>query len=228
MLIKSGVITSMSGSIGGLVGSHNRGGMYFRARSIPVNPGSAFQQGVRASMSQLTVAWQETLTAGQRSDWETYAANVPTVGPLGDQRFLTGQNHYIRSNIPRLQVGLPRVDDAPTVFDLGSFTDPTFGFDATDDEIDVTFDNTDSWANEDDAAMLVYASEGKALSINYFQGPYRHAGDIDGDSVTPPTSPSAIAMPFSVTAGLRYFARVRVSRADGRLSSSFRGFATGA
>ncbi|KKM06452.1 hypothetical protein LCGC14_1743870, partial [marine sediment metagenome] len=47
MLFKSGLITQGSGSIGGLTASHNRGGMYFRARTIPTNPATSFQTVVR-------------------------------------------------------------------------------------------------------------------------------------------------------------------------------------
>ena len=38
MLFKSAAFTQASGSVGGLTFAHNRGGMYTRARSIPVNP----------------------------------------------------------------------------------------------------------------------------------------------------------------------------------------------
>ena len=84
MLIKSQLITQASGSIGGLVGSHNAGGMYFRARTIPVNPGSAAQIAVRNIVAQLTAAWTADLTAAQRTAWQTYADNVPTTNRLGD------------------------------------------------------------------------------------------------------------------------------------------------
>lgn len=228
MLVK-GIMTQMSGSIGGVTGSHNRGGLYLRARAIPVNPNTAEQQVVRNGMGNLSTAYVETLTAAQREAWLTYATNVPIVGPLGDPRNVGALAMYNRSNVSRLQAGLPRQDDAPTIFDLGTFTLPVFAApDAGADTVDVAFTNTDDWANEDDSAMLIYASRPQNPSIESFKGPYRLAGKIDGDGVTPPTSPATIALPFPVVAGQVVFFKVNVSRVDGRYSSPFRSSGTAA
>lgn len=223
MKIKSGLATQWSGSVGGLTGSHNRGGMYLRARSIPTNPATALQQAVRAAMANLSQLWGNTLSAAQRTAWSTYADNVQIVDTLGDPRNVTGLNMYVRSNVPRLQAGLPRVDAAPTTFDLGNFTDPSFAIDEPNDEVDVSFDNSDDWANEDDAAMLVYSSTPQSPSIQYFTNPYQFSGKVDGDATTPPTSPGAFALPTAIATGQKAFFRVVVSRADGRLSTPFRG-----
>lgn len=223
MLFKSGLVTQASGSFGGLTASHNRGGMYLRARTIPTDPATEFQTVMRANMQSLANHWLGTLTPAQREGWATYAANVTLTGPLGDQINVSGMNMYCRSNLCILQAGMTRVDGFPTVFTLGEFTLPTaIAGDGTANEIDVTFLNTDEWANEDDAAMLVYGSREQNPTINFFKGPYRLAGTIDGDSVTPPTSPAAITSAFNLTADNYVHSMVRVVRADGRLSAPFR------
>lgn len=222
MKYRSALVTEASGSLGGFTASRNKGGLYFRARAIPTNPNSTYQQTVRSALAQLVTTWGSTLSAAQRAAWSTYAANTTVIGPLGTPIHNSGLNMYLRGNVSRLQTTLPRVDDGPTVYDLGGYTEPSIGFDATAGEIDVTFDNTDAWANEDDAAMLVYVSRPQGPGVEFFKGPYRLAGLIAGDSTTPPTSPAAITLPFAVTAGQRMFARIVVSRADGRLSASFR------
>lgn len=209
----------LSGSMGAITASHNAGGTYFRQRSIPVNPSSVQQQAVRNAMSQLASAWVSTLTPAQREAWITYSDNVPLTDALGDPINIGGLPMYQRSNVPRLQAGLPRVDDAPTIFDLGDFTTPGFTFQALADTMTISFDDTDAWANEDDAALLVYGSRPQNPSVLFFKGPYRLAGSIDGDSVTPPTSPAVIASPFPAAGGNRVYAQFRVTRADGRLSS---------
>lgn len=223
MLVK-GAFTQISGSVGGWTGSHNAGGMYIRARTIPTNPNTPFQQAVRGIVAQLSNLWVDTLTLAQREAWKTYAENVEVQGPLGDSITLNALNMYQRSNVARIQSGAARVDDAPVIFNVGDFTNPSFALDEAADEIDVTFADTDAWANEDDARMIVYASRPVATSINFFKGPYRLAGTIDGDAITPPTSPAAIALPFPVAVGQRIHALVRVSRVDGRYSNPFRGF----
>lgn len=227
-IFKSQIFTQASGSVGGLTFSHNRGGMYTRARSIPTNPGTTFQEAVRAIVSQLSVAWFQALTEAQREAWENYATVTPIVSKVGDPLTLSGHQMYIRSNTPRVQAGFTRLDAGPAVQGIPDFTAPSFAGDATADEIDVTFTDTDAWANEDAAAMVVYASRPQKATINYFKGPYRLAGTIDGNATTAPTSPAAISLPFAVNAGDRLFALVRITRADGRLSYPFRGFATAA
>lgn len=219
MKFKSALVTQASGSVGGMTASHNKGGMYLRARATPVNPSSSAQVAIRNYMSQLTTRWQETLTQANRDAWTTYAGNVLLPDRLGESRNVGGLGMFIRGNVPRLQAGLPIVDAGPTTFDLGTFTDPvptiTAGSPATSS---LVITNTDDWANEDDAAMLIYASREQSPSINFFKGPYRFGDTIDGDSVTPPTSPATPTLPFAGTAGNTMFLQVRVTRADGRLS----------
>jgi hypothetical protein len=229
MLFKSPTITQASGSVGGATYSHNRGGLYIRSRTVPVNPNTAPQQTVRTQLANLTNRWANTLTAVQRDSWNTYALNTPLVGPLGDPRNVGGIGMYIRGNVPRAIAGLPLVDNGPTIFDTGGFT-PVTAPTATDtgDLLGFAFTNTDDWAGEDDSAMLVYGSRPQNPAVNYFTGPYQYAGKVDGDAITPPTSPASITNPFAFGVGQREFFRVVVSRADGRLSTTQRLTALGA
>lgn len=221
-----GGIAAASGSIGGTTFSRNRGGPYVRTRAVPTNPNTTWQQEVRSLVATLTSLWLNALSADQRASWDTYALNVHLPNALGFDRNVGGLAMYVRSNVSRLQadpVQLPRVDDAPVIFNLGDYTLPSFGnaSDAAQDA-DVTFTNTDDWAGEDDAAMLLYGSRAQNPSINYFKGPYRHADLIPGDGVTPPTSPHTVTWPFPFVETQRLFLFLRVTRADGRLSSPFR------
>jgi hypothetical protein len=212
----------MSGSMGGVVASHNRGGTYFRQRAIPTNPGSIYQSAVRGFLSQLTSLWYTTLTAAQRTAWEAYAENVPFLDRLGEPRNIGGLGAYVSSNVPRLQAALPRVDDGPVIYNRGDFTAPAIASITAPSALSLTFETGDDWVGEDDAALLVYCSPGKNASINYYKGPYRFADTVLGDSVSPPSSPAAITIPFVLAADQKGFIQVRVSRADGRLSSPFR------
>lgn len=225
MKIKSALITQMSGSIGGITGAHNKGGLYLRARSVPSNPGSPQQSDIRSTVAQLSNLWLNELTAEQREAWKTYAEAVLLPSPLGDQRVVTALNHYIRSNVPRIQAGLARIDDAPAFQSIGDYTNPSFTVDGDDDEASITFDNTDSWASETGSAMLIYLSRPANPTINYHTGPYRYAGRINGATGTPPSSPATIELPFPCDAGQRIFLRANVTRVDGRLGAAFRDLA---
>jgi hypothetical protein len=219
VLIKSPVIASGSGSVAGLTLAHNRAGLYFRGRSIPVNPSSTYQVAIRAIFGNLSTAWGGTLTAAQRAAWETYAANVPIIGKLGDTLYLTGQQMYIRCNSARMQAGLSRIDDGPVTLSMDALSPVDVAATASSDALAVQFDTGDGWVDEDNAALLVYNSDMRPTSITYHKGPYRLAGKIDGDSVTPPTSPdTSLTSPFDLTTSGVFFARVLSVRADGRIS----------
>ena len=224
MKIQSPIIASGSGSIAGLTMSHNRGGMYLRARAVPTNPGTTEQQAIRSSLAALVGHWTTTLTPIQRDDWTTYADNTPVLDTLGASMILTGQQMYIRGNTVRVQQGVARADDAPVIFDVGSFTAPVVGAaNAGANTLSVSFTDTDEWANEDGSIMVFYTGRPQNASVNYFKGPYRQAFFIAGDGITPPTSPAIIPAAFAFSVGQKVFVKVNVTRVDGRYSGAFRG-----
>lgn len=229
MKFKSQVYTEASGSIGGVTYSHNRGGMYTRARAIPTDPQSPQQMIIRGIVANLTSLWNNILTPAQRAAWDLYAVNVPMLNRLGEPINIGGLGHYIRSNTPRLQTGAARVDDGPVIFNLGEFTPPTFDtFAAATQDFSVNFTTTDGWVNEVGSFLFAYSSRTQNASINYFQGPYRYSDGIIGDLVAPPATPATLNAAFPIVAANRTFVQIRISRADGRLTLPFRGFGLGA
>lgn len=225
-VFKGLLVSKVSGSIGGITFSHNKGGPYFRARATPTDPNSPQQQAVRAFVGQLSNHWINTLTAAQREAWSNYAANVLVLDPFGDPRFIPAISHYVRSNVPRMQAQLIRADDAPTIFNTGDFTSPSFAVSEATQEVSVAFGDADDWCGEDASALLIYGSRPQNPTINFFKGPYRFAGYALGSTTVPPISPETIALPFAAVEGQRTFWRAQVTRADGRLSLSFRDLAT--
>lgn len=222
MKFKGTIIGQASGSYASNTFSHNRGGQYVRNRAVPVNPNTSFQQVIRGFVTLLTANWQSLLTATQRAAWDVYAEQVPLADTLGEARNAGGLGMYVRSNVGRLQAGLARIDNAPTVFNLGSFTNPTVAsVSASADTASIAFTNSDPWATSVGGAMLVFASRPQNASINYFAGPYRFAAAIAG-AATPPTSPAVVNLPFPVGVGNRVFFQFRVTQVDGRYSGTFR------
>ena len=220
MLFKSTILAQASGSVGGSTFSHNQGGKYIRERAIPVNPNTSFQQEVRNTLANLASAWSDELTEDQRLAWGVYAANVPLVNRLGDARTVTGNAWFIKANSVRIQAGLARVDDGPVVFSLATMTAPVGTLVPASDEVSVAFTDTDGWATEVGGALLVYASRPFGPAINYFKGPYRYTGLVEG-AVVPPTSPEVLDLPFPIEIGQQVGTRFVAVRADGRVSSPF-------
>ena len=58
--------------------------------------------------------------------------------------------------------------------------------------------------------------------VNSFDGPWRYAGTILGNSITPPTTPAAISVPFPVVEGQRIWVKAYIMKPDGRQSTPFR------
>lgn len=218
MKFSSNLLAQASGSLAGTVFSHNKGGMYVRNRSIPTNPATAAQQNVRNALKQLTTGWAD-LTAAQRLAWSTYATNVPILNKLGAARPIPALAMYLRCNSPRLANDGPTavVPDGPTIYSLATFTIPTIS--VTANHIVLAYTNTDDWAIADGGFMYLYVSKPQNQTINFFKGPYNFLGEIAGDTMTPPTSPHTFSGLTLVT-GVRYFVRINVTNADGRLSSS--------
>jgi len=223
-LVKYGAgIIQMAGSVAGSTYARNRYGNYVRARTVPTNPNTSYQQKVRTSMSMLTSRWSQTLTAIQRTAWNLYASNVVMKNRLGEACYLSGFNHFIRSNMILAQSDFSLVDDGPVIFELPA-QDPTLDILASeiDNEIEVVFDNTMDWANETGAYLIGFQGMPQNAQRNFFAGPWRLIGNVPGDDITPPSSPIAVTPVFPISAGQKQWAYARIIRADGRLSESFR------
>jgi hypothetical protein len=223
MKFTSTKFSAASGSEGGTTFSRNRYGMYCRTRAVPVNPNTARQQAVRNLFQQLADFWNSQLSAAQRIAWNLYGSQVTMLDKLGQEIFLTGFNHYLRSNTVVLAAPYPRVDDAPTIFTLAE-SDGSFAAAISEATqlVSVTFDTNLDWVGEDDAGMLIKMSRPVNAGQTFIPPVFRMAGFIDGDSGTPPTSPQTIACPFVATEGQNVLIEGRIVRADGRLSAPFR------
>ena len=220
MLFKSALLTQASGSVGGITASHNAGGMYLRARTIPTDPNSNAQVAVRTAMSFLAARWTDDLSTVQRNAWAAYAANVAMTNPLGDAINLSGQMHYLRSNVIRKRLGFPVIDAAPVVFNLGEFTAMSFvGSEATQ-ELTITFTDADHWPQTDDAWAVFHQSLPQNPSINFFKGPFQLHGYFEGDTAVPIVTPLILGTRVPVVQGQKLFMRVRVLFEDGRLPTA--------
>ncbi len=221
MLFSSPVYSKASGSVAGLTYSHNKGGMYARARVTPTDPATGRQIVIRGLMTSLANTWSNTLSAIQRAAWALYGANVAMTNRIGETIYLSGQQHFIRCNVPRLQGGIAVIIAAPTNFNLGEFTPPGLTSVNDSDDWTVTFDNTDDWASTDGGYLLLYGGKPVAPSINFFKGPFRYADKITGATTVPPTSPAEIAGNYTPNAGNHVWGQFRIIQVDGRLSGTF-------
>lgn len=217
MLFTSPVYSQASGSIAGITYSHNRGGMYTRARVTPTDPSSSRQQQMRAAIGTLAPYWGQTLTQGERDAWDLYADNVPWINPIGQTIYLTGQQHFIRVNSVHLQIGEAVVEAAPSIYDLGTFTQPVFAGATSAPQVEVNFTDTDLWANGAGGFMLIYTGKSVGQGRAFYRGPWRYTGRVVGDT-TPPSSPFTGPPPWAWSAGNQAWIQIRFIQTDARMS----------
>ena len=218
-----GGIVDARGSVAGNTFSRNHYGAYVRARTTPINPKTDRQIAVRASVAFLSAMWSVTLTAVQRTAWNLYGSSVAMKDSLGATMYLTGYNHFIRSNTIRKMMAWPLVSAGPTIFEIPAH-DPTFAVTATEagQTITTAFDITMAWAVEDDGYIVFFQGKPQNAQRNYFGGPWRYFGGEIGIDPGGPVAPFVYPVQFAIAEGQRQWVYARILRADGRMSEPFR------
>jgi hypothetical protein len=222
-LIKfGGGITEMRGSIAGNTFARNRSGNYVRSRTKPVNPNSTSQVLARSAVGLLAQRWRVTLSDAQRLAWKTYADAVAILNKLGETTYLSGFNHYIRSNAYLAYTGVAKIDAGPTVLALPE-KDPTLAIavSVATQQISVSFDNTLPWANETGGFLIIYQGQPQNNTRNFFAGPWKYCYRIEGATGSPPASPGAVGVKYTAVLGQKTWVYARIFRADGRISEPF-------
>lgn len=217
------IITDARGSIAGNTFSRNHYGPYVRARVTPTNPQTAKQTAVRSTVAMLSAEWASTLSQANRDAWSLYGSNVAMTDKLGATMFLTGYNHFIRSNLLQILAGGAVIAAGPVVFEIPA-KDPTFSiiFDEAGQKMNCTFDNGLAWATESGAYMTFFQGMPQNPQRTYFSGPWRRTGLIWGVDPGGAVSPKEEAVQFAVAEGQHIWAYARITRADGRMSEPMR------
>lgn len=218
MLLSFTTPTQPAGSIGGLVLYKNGTQFCGRSRSRPTIVRSNASNVPKNLISVLSIFWEQPLTDAQRIAWGNYAYNTPLSDAYSNPRFIPGYAHYMRSNRPRLQHGLARVDDGPTTFGIPTYTLPTFACNFLARTVTVSVTNTDQWATETGAALLLWISRPTSPARQRPPETYQPLGRIDGDPTTPPTSQVFSFPSWIPIKPVFFWIRSSCSLADGRLS----------
>lgn len=214
-----GGVTQMSGSIAGNTFARNRFGNYVRSRTKPVNPKSTRQEKIRTIVTYLANRWHDDLTALQRELWGVYAAAIPMKNKLGEAVYLSGFNHYIRTNCVIKTWGTGVFDDAPTILSLPE-KDPVLA--CNEESIAAqtfTFEcDTLGWAANGDpkGRILLYQGQPQLDSRQSFHGPWRYMDVIDPVEGAAGAATKAASFPFAL--GQKVWFQARVMTTTGRCS----------
>lgn len=163
----------MSGKLGGMVASRNRGGQYFRRKAVPVNPDSNLQTAVRSNFATLISQWNNLLTPAERDSWIQWAANTPRIDSLGQTHILTGQNAFVGSNSLRLQAGLTLVREITGPYNRGETVASASGDFINGPPVGIDLNTIFSAAASDDGDILIFFGRPQNQSVSFYKGPYR-------------------------------------------------------
>lgn len=165
----SALLGRLSRSAGSTTFAHNRFGAYLRNRTIPTNPATSAQTGVRTTLGDLSSAWRE-LTAAQRAAWTAYGENYVRTDSLGETYTLTGLQAFMSVNINRATYGNAQLSDAPIYAPPASLLTTAVTYDDTP-VLSIAYTATPLAAGQ---KLLIFATRPLSQGINFQQrGAYK-------------------------------------------------------
>lgn len=147
LIVAGPMAGQISGRIGSVVFSHNKGGPYIRNGTIPTTSTTEWALAAKARMASAATAWQ-ALTAAQRRSWKEWGLENPITNRVGHQITLTGISAYAGINTRLALTGsalltAPPIDPAPL-----PLTAVELNLDIGPGAFDVTYTRTPIGASE--------------------------------------------------------------------------------
>lgn len=215
----------MSGKLGGMVASRNRGGQYFRRKAVPVNPDSNRQTAVRSNFATLISLYNNDLTTAQRQSWIQWAANTPRIDSLGQTHVLTGQNAFVGSNSLRLLAGLPLVREITGPYNRGEASSVATAEFANLPPVSVDLTMNFSAPASDEGDSLIFFGRPQNSSVDFYKGPWRFTQVLAFSTNTPSTGITIEdnAWPFIIPENTRLPIKIVNIFDDGRYTDAFSG-----
>jgi hypothetical protein len=232
-----------SGSMRGITASHNKGGLYFRGRTVPTNPNTARQQTTRSAMNGKMQDWSMVLTEAQRQAWRDYAANVPVTDSLGQTMNLSGINWFVKSqSLPAIAdaeglqgIGTVVTNAAPVIFNTGeaALSVTTFEGVFTTPPGTVTVAGSLDAPASDDGLIFLFIAPPQTAGVRFYKGPYQLAAvaalspasaafSFTAVDLADPTEWVSDTVPVAGWDGLFVPLRLVCMYADGRRSEEWR------
>jgi hypothetical protein len=174
-------VAAVSGSIGGTVYSHNRGGMYIRNRSIPIISTTTFALNAKSRLATASAAWQG-LTDAQRLTWGGWALQNPVTDTLGFPRHLTGHQAYVSLNTRLAADGQSAISTPPIIAAPDGLLTLVQDGDEGLGDVDATFTATPLGANE---KLWIQAAITNSAGINNVNNLYRFCGTSAAAETSP-------------------------------------------
>lgn len=100
----SGLITAMSGKLGGSILSNTISGTTLKQNSFSQQHPSSAQQIQRTKIYEVNKRWKDT-SPSDKANWTAEAVNYPFINNLGDTAYYTGYQLFCKLNVGRVACG---------------------------------------------------------------------------------------------------------------------------
>ncbi len=198
----------------------NGGQLCMRSRAYPLPNQSQAHIVPMNAIAILSMLWESPLTNADRIAWGNYAFATPLTDAYGNPRFVKGYAHFMRVNRPLLQHGLPLQLLPPATTGLPTFTAASLATISGTTTVKVTITNTDPWANQTGAHMMLWISRQRSPRRLYPPEVYKPLGTVPGNGTTPPTNDQTFVNPWGfVKDTASQWLRGSVIDINGRLSN---------
>jgi len=186
------IIVDGSGKIAGHVVSKNRGGSYIKTKKTPINPQSPNQIVVRNRLKQFSQAWK-SLTAAQRTAWNTAVDQYKKTDIFGNLRRPSGLNLFCMLNCNLASVGVSMISDPPTPTAVPAIATGSATVVGATGVVTATFTPTVPAG----VAMVINATAQQSAGKSYVTGKYRFIKSIAAAQ----TSPQVITTEYAAKVG---------------------------
>ena len=163
---------AVSGSIGGVVFSRNRGGAYVRNRSIPVDPNTQSQQNVRSILATQSASWADQ-TDAVRAAFANWAVQNPVINALGNSILLSGQQAFVQLNARLALNGDTLLTEPPIINAPDGLASLVLDADIGVGDVDLTFTVTPTPAN---VKLWILAAVVNSAGVKYVRNLFRFIG----------------------------------------------------
>lgn len=191
----SALVSGARNKLNGSVASRNRYGDYFRNKTTPINPRTAYQTAVRAVFAMFSSAWL-SLTQAQVAAWNAASANFPFTDIFGDTLFLSGNSLFVKLNTNIKNAGGTQIDDPPEKVAVPGITSVTLTASNVSGTVTISAAFTTSSTPGANNTIIAYATPGVSSGKTYVKNLYRlMAGNIST------TSPAVLSTDYTARFG---------------------------
>lgn len=163
---------AISGKVGGVVFSHNRGGAYVKSLTIPVDPNTQSQQEVRSILATQSASWADQSDA-LRASFQNWAVQNPVINALGRSILLSGQQAWVQLQ-SRLALNADTLLTAPPIINApDGLATLVLDADIGVGDVDLTFTATPTAAN---IKLWILAAVVNSAGVKYVRNLYRFIG----------------------------------------------------